>query len=120
MEGARGGSRKKNSPLEGRHESASGTKRTSVLGSAKPPTRDIAKAIETIWSQYGASTRQVLGGTVYNSHGECWIAVPVPQPSALAETPAHRMNDQPAISAAPHRPITFAPARASRRDDPDW
>src|SRR4051812_16191443 len=29
------------------------------------------------------------------------------------------MNDQPAISAAPHRPITFAPARATRTDDPD-
>jgi feruloyl-CoA synthase len=29
------------------------------------------------------------------------------------------MNDQPAISAAPHRPISFAPARASRTDEPD-
>jgi feruloyl-CoA synthase len=29
------------------------------------------------------------------------------------------MNGQPAISDAPHRPITFAPARANRTDDPD-
>jgi len=29
------------------------------------------------------------------------------------------MNDQPAISAAPHRPITLAPARATRTHDPD-